>query len=408
MYNVIERPASGRQWLIVDALRRMRDTGSPGPTRRDRGGDRGGIEARRAARVGVNLKEIAERAGVSLATVSNVVNGYRPVGEQTRRRVQQAIDELGYAPNLSARHLRRGRTGIIALAIPELNNPYFAELAGAAMREATRLGYTLVMEDTAADREAELALAGGSHRRTIDGLIFSPVRLSRHDVLARTSDTPLVLIGEGVYDVPYDHIAIDNIAASHAAVRHLVSLGRRRIAFVGAQVGDPEGARYGDQDDAVQTGDNRQSAHLRLRGYREALAAAGLPFDPALVATTPQFGRRDGLLALRDLLSRDRPPDAVFGYNDLVAIGALRAIAEAGLRVPDQIAVIGIDDIEEGRFSNPTLTTISPDKEQIGRLAVRSLVARIEGRPVSPPADVAPPFSLVARESTLGGRHPVD
>ncbi|MDG4830774.1 LacI family DNA-binding transcriptional regulator [Solwaraspora sp. WMMD1047] len=365
--------------------------------------------------MGVNLKEIAERAGVSLATVSNVVNGYRPVGEQTRRRVQQAIDELGYAPNLSARHLRRGRTGIIALAIPELNNPYFAELAGAAMREATRLGYTLVMEDTAADRAAELALAGGSHRRTIDGLIFSPVRLSREDVLARTSDTPLVLIGEGVYDVPYDHIAIDNIAASHVAVRHLVSLGRRRIAFVGAQFGDPEGARSGDRDgvhagarEGVQAGDHRQSAHLRLRGYREALEAAGLPFDPALVATTAQFGRRDGLLALRDLLARDRPPDAVFGYNDLVAIGALRAIAEAGLRVPEQIAVIGIDDIEEGRFSNPTLTTIAPDKEQIGRLAVRSLVARIEGRPISPPADVAPPFRLVARESTLGGRRLVD
>jgi DNA-binding LacI/PurR family transcriptional regulator len=338
----------------------------------------------------VSLKDIAERAGVSLATVSNVVNGYRPVAEPTRLRVQQAIDELGYSPNLSARHLRRGRTGLIALAIPELNNPYFAELAGAAIREAAGLGYTLVMEDTAGDRETELTLACGSRQHIIDGLIFSPVQIGREEVLGRSTTTPLVLIGEGVYDVPHDHIAIDNIAASHVAVQHLVSLERRRIAFIGAP------------DDI-----NRQSAHLRLRGYREALTAAGLPLDPSLIAGTALFGRPDGLRAMRHLLDRDERPDAVFAYNDLTAIGAMRAILEAGLRIPEDIAVIGIDDIEEGRFSSPTLTTIAPDKENIARLAVRALVARIEGKPVTPPYDVQPPFRLVTRESTLGGRRPV-
>jgi DNA-binding LacI/PurR family transcriptional regulator len=340
--------------------------------------------------VGVSLKEIAARAGVSLSTVSNVVNGYRPVGEETRQRVQDAIDELGYAPNLSARHLRSGRTGIVALAIPELDNPYFAELAGAAIREAAGLGYTLVMEDTAGERERELMVIDNSRRQIVDGLIFSPVAVTREEVLARDPATPMVLIGEGVYDVPHDHIAIDNIAASHVAVQHLVSLDRYRIAFIGAQAGD-----------------HRQSAHLRLRGYREALAGAGLPFDAALAAPTMAFGRADGLLAMRDLLARRQPPDAVFAYNDLVAIGAMRAVAEAGMRIPDDIAVIGIDDIEEGRFSNPTLTTISPDKEHIGRLAVQALVARIEGKPVQPPYDVQPPFRLVTRESTLGGRRVV-
>ncbi|RLP89023.1 LacI family DNA-binding transcriptional regulator [Micromonospora sp. CV4] len=334
----------------------------------------------------VSLKDIAERAGVSLATVSNVVNGYRPVGERTRQRVQQAVDELGYSPNLSARHLRRGRTGLIALAIPELNNPYFAELAEIAIREAAGLGYTLVMENTAADREAELLLLDGSRRHIIDGLIFSPVRIGRAEVLARTADSPLVLIGEGVHDVPHDHIAIDNVAASHAAIQHLVGIGRRRIAFIGAAYG-------GD----------RQSAHLRLRGYREALAAAGLPYRAGLVAPTREFGRRDGEQAMRDLLALDEPPDAVFGYNDLVAIGALRALTEAGHRAPRDVAVIGIDDIEEGRFSNPTLTTIAPDKEAIGRLAVRRLVARIEGTQVTAPLTVQTPFRLICRESTSAG-----
>ncbi|SBT65865.1 transcriptional regulator, LacI family [Micromonospora sediminicola] len=332
--------------------------------------------------MGVSLKDIAERAGVSLATVSNVVNGYRPVGESTRQRVQQAIDELGYTPNLSARHLRRGRTGLIALAIPELTNPYFAELADVAIREAAGLGYTLLMENTAGERTEELTLLDGAQRHIIDGLILSPVAIGRNEVLGRRAQLPLVLIGEGVYDVPYDHIAIDNVAASRTATAHLVALGRRRIAFVGAPPWD-----------------DRQSAHLRIRGYREALVEAGMPFDLRLVAPTAQFGRTDGERAMRHLLTLDEPPDAVLAYNDLTAIGALRALARAGVRVPDDVAVAGIDDIEEGRFSNPTLTTIAPDKREIGRLAVRRLVARIEGD-ARPPAHEQPTFRLVERESS--------
>lgn len=335
--------------------------------------------------MGVSLRSIAERAGVSLATVSNVVNGYRPVAEQTRRRVQQAIDELGYTPNLSARHLRRGRTGLIALAIPELTNPYFAELAEMAIQEAAALGYTLVMESTDADSATELALLDGSRRRVVDGLILSPVRIGRAEVLARAGTLPLVLIGEGVSDVPHDHIAIDNVAASRAAVAHLVELGRRRIGFIGARGPD-----------------DRQSAQLRLRGYREALAGAGLAVRTELIAVTDRFGRSDGHAAMRALLALDQPPDAVFAYNDLLAIGALRAAAQAGYRVPRDLAVIGFDDIEEGRYTNPSLTSISPDKAAIARLAVRRLVDRIEGQPVRPPYDVQPPFTMTLRQSTEG------
>lgn len=355
-----------------------------------------------AARHGVSLREIAERAQVSLATVSNVVNGYRPVSEATRRRVQQAVDELGYTPNLAARHLRHGRSGVIALTVPELENPYFAELAATVVEQAHRHGYTVVLDYTGGDRETELNRLAGLADRIVDGMIFSPVRLNRDDVLGRSSRMPLVLIGESVYDVPFDHIAIDNVAASHVAVEHLVALGRRRIAFVGAH---PD--------------HTRAPAHLRLRGYLDALAAAGLPVVPELIAATAQFGRPDGFAAMRRLLdgtpepgNQTRPdgtpepgdpkarPDAVFAYNDLVAIGALHAIRLAGLRVPDDIAVIGFDDIEDGRFSNPTLTTISPDKQHLGRLAVGQLIARIEGRPVQPLGDVQPPFRLVVRESS--------
>jgi len=334
---------------------------------------------------GVSLKDIAKRAGVSVATVSNVVNGYRPVGEATRERVRRAIDELGYSPNLSARHLRGGRTGIIALAIPELNNPYFAELAEATIREAGKHGYIVLLDHTNGDRDKELLVCQDFRAQVIDGLILSPVQLDRTDVLNRTSKTPMVLIGERVYGVPYDHIAIDNTAASAAAMQHLLDIGRRRIAFIGAQADV-----------------NRQPAHLRLLGYRKALRTAGLPFDPHLVVTTAQFGRRDGAAGLRQLMTLPSPPDAVFAYNDLIAIGAMHAARELGVAVPDDVAVVGFDDIDEGRYSNPTLTTISPDKDGIGSRAVASLIGRLQGSRDDRPEEIQVPFALVTRQSTLG------
>jgi DNA-binding LacI/PurR family transcriptional regulator len=335
----------------------------------------------------VSLKDIAKLAGVSVATVSNVVNGYRPVGKATRERVRRAIDELGYSPNVSARHLRNGRTGIIALAIPELTNPYFAELAAATIREATLHGYTLLLDYTDGDRDKELEVSAGFRAQIIDGLILSPVQLDRADILMRTNKTPMILVGERVYDVPYDHIAIDNVAASEAAMRHLLSLGRRRIAFIGAQ-----------------TDANREPAHLRLRGYRTALESAGLAYDADLVVTTASFRRYDGAAGVRALMALAEPPDAVFAYNDLIAIGAMRAACELGVAVPDDIAVVGFDDIEEGRYSNPTLTTISPDKEAIGSRAVASLLSRLDGSREDPPEEIEIPFTLVGRESTLGRR----
>ena len=343
------------------------------------------VQERKESSVVVSLKDIAQRAGVSVATVSNVVNGYRPVGAATRQRVQQAIDELGYSPNLSARHLRSGRTGIIALAIPELNNPYFAELADAAIREAGDHGYTVLLDYTDGDREKELLVSQGFRAQVIDGLILSPVQLDRVDVLNRRSDTPMVLVGESVYDVPYDHIAIDNVAASVAAMRNLLDLGRRRIAFVGAQAEM-----------------NRQPAHLRLLGYREALLSAGLRYESKLVVTTDYFGRADGAAGLRQLMRARRPPEAIFAYNDLIAIGILRAAIELGVRVPEDVAVVGFDDIEEGRYSNPTLTTISPDKSRIGSQAVNCLIGRLNGTRHARPEEVQVPFKLIARESTLG------
>lgn len=333
--------------------------------------------------MGASLKDVARLAGVSVKTVSNVVNNYPHVTPGMRERVQRAIDELGYRPNLTARHLRKGRTGIIALAVPELGNPYFAELAGAVIDAAARHDYTVLLDHTAGQREKEVLVSQGFRAHVIDGLILSPIELEAADLLGRIDDAPLVLLGEREYDAPYDQIAIDNVAAARTAVRHLTGLGHRRIAFLGAR---RESAR--------------QPAHLRLRGWREELAAAGLPGDDSLVAATDGYGRWDGAAAMNALLDRGTRPDAVFAYNDLMALGAMRALVERGLRVPQDVSVVGFDDVEEGRFSTIALTTVSPDKQAIARLAVERVVARLTGTPQITPERITPGYTLVTREST--------
>ncbi|OKI71019.1 LacI family DNA-binding transcriptional regulator [Micromonospora sp. CB01531] len=327
------------------------------------------------------LKDVAERAGVSVKTVSNVVNGYQHVRPDTRARVEQAIAELNYRPNLSARSLRKGRTGVIALAVPELDIPYFAELARHVVTAAAEHGWTVLIDQTGGGPEQERKAARGIGDHLIDGLIFSPLALTAAD-LAGLDGLPMVLLGERVDHGPADHVMIDNVSAARQITAHLVGLGRRRIAAIGAQR-TPEGA----------------SARLRLAGYAAALADAGLGYDERLVAPAAAWHRADGAAAMRALLDSGVRPDAVFCFNDTLALGALRALHEAGLRVPEDVAVAGFDDIEDGRFSIPTLSTVAPDKERIARLAVDLLADRLDADRGAPPRELVAPHRLALRES---------
>lgn len=328
------------------------------------------------------LKDVAERAGVSVKTVSNVVNGYVHVRPDTRARVEEAIAELNYRPNLSARHLRKGRTGVIALAVPELDIPYFAELARYVVNAAAAYGWTVLIDQTGGRREQERVVASGITDHLIDGLIFSPLALTAED-LAGLDGAPMVLLGERVEHGPADRVVIDNVTAAREITAHLIQLGRRRIAAIGSQRTD-EGA----------------SARLRLAGYADALRAAGLDYDEALVAPASAWHRADGAAAMQGLLTSGVRPDAVFCFNDTLALGALRALHEAGLRVPEDVAVVGFDDIEDGRFSIPTLSTVAPDKEKIAQLAVELLANRLDGDRTAPAREVSAPYRLEIREST--------
>ncbi|GAA1712676.1 LacI family DNA-binding transcriptional regulator [Kribbella yunnanensis] len=333
----------------------------------------------------VTLREVAERAGVSIRTVSNVVNDFHQVAPATRARVQRAVDELGYRPNTAARNLRSGRSGLIALVLPELDVPYFAELTRAVIEQAAAAGYTVVVDQTDGDpvRERELVMRG-SRAAMFDGMIFNPLALGDGDLRDRPSSTPVVLLGERVVHGGLDHIMIDNVGAAELATRHLIDLGRRRIAAIGDQIDE-----------------TRQTGRLRTLGYRAALRSASRKVIKELIRPTEFFHRADGAAAMADLLALPEPPDAVFCYNDLLALGALRTILGRGLRVPEDIALVGFDDIEDGRYSTPSLTTISPNKNEIAKNAVQLLLNRLDGDS-SVPAEISAEYTLEIRESTLG------
>ena len=330
------------------------------------------------------LRDVAEHAGVSMRTVSNVVSGYTHVSAKMRDRVMLAIEQLDYRPNPVARTLRTGRTGMLALVVPEIDVPYFSELARDVISAAAEVGYRVMIDQTGHDhdREKEL-LTGGDRQMLFDGILFSPL-VTKAELLEMNDRTsmPLVLLGEHEFDGRYDHVAIDNVQAAFDATTHLITLGRSRIAAIGAQ----------PQEDYA-------TPQQRTEGYKSALVAAGIAFDPALQLPATHYRRADGYRAAVELLRVSPRIDAIFCYSDLLAMGAMRAVFDAGLRVPEDVAVIGIDDIDEGRFSRPTLSTVSLDTPFIAQQAVARIAARIED-PASPAVEVVAPHRLIQREST--------
>ncbi len=333
----------------------------------------------------VHLKDIAAYTGFSAKTVSNVINGnYARVSAKTRAQILDAIEKLSYQPDIAARHLRKAHVGVIALAIPYLANPYFTEVATAITAAAIEHSYTVLLDYTEGKRENELLLVKGLRPHLIDGLILDAQALTTEDLQPEEIKKPIVLLGERFFGAPYDHVIIDNVAAAHLATSHLLSLGKRRIAAIGV----------------VERGLS-ETPVLRLQGFLQALREAGQETDPTLLIPMDSWHRANGAEAMRYLLSLKHPPDAVFCFNDLLALGAMSVLHEAGLHIPRDVAVVGVDDIEDGHYATPTLTTIAPDKEEISRLAVSLLLGRIKGTRQQPPEQIAVPFHLHVRKSTV-------
>lgn len=329
------------------------------------------------------MRDVADRAGVSVKTVSNVVNGFVHVRPATRARVETAIAELDYRINVSGRNLRRGRTGMIGLAIPELRNPYFAELADTFMHAAEERGLVLLIEHTGSAGERELDALRSGRRQLTDGLLFSPMTMDPTDLSPFEGlDYPLVMLGERVFGAQVDHVTMNNREAARTATVHLAERGCRNIAVIGAHRDEVMG-----------------SAALRYQGYLDGLASSGLPPDARRVGFVDHWRRSTGATAMAEMLDSGVPIDGLFAMNDALALGALHVLHQRGVRVPDDVAIVGFDDINEVRYAAPPLSSIAPGREEISRVAVDMLIERIEGRGQESRLVVAD-YKLSARAST--------
>ena len=327
----------------------------------------------------VTMADVAREAGVSAMTVSRVINDKGDVSEETRHRVLKVIERVGYRPSGIARGLATRRTGTFGLVIPDVANPFFADVARGAEEVAYAHGYNVFLCNTDEDPDRELAVLGSLDEKQVDGLVLCSSRLSEdelHKVVSRHAS--FVLVNRRLVGARAHSVLLDDEQGGRLATQHLLRMGRRTVGLV---VG-PE---------------TSHSGHLRAKGYRAALAAAGLPYYADWVRSCVPVvdgGRRASL----ELLDTHPEVTGLVCYNDLVAVGALQAAKELGRRVPGDVAIVGHDDILLAGLVTPALTTCSVPRQDLGAQAVHLLLQQLDSS-AEPPRDIILPTELVVRAS---------
>lgn len=328
--------------------------------------------------------DVARLAGVSQAMVSYVVNGSPSVSlsDETRQRVLDAIDSLGYVPDNAARSLRTRKTLTIAGVIPDITNPFYPAFERGVQDVAERHGYSLITCNTDGVESKELKCLRLARQGQVDGVVGVFFRLTaRHLRPLLERGVPFVRVEpapQPVGPLPLDNLYVDNVAAAYQAVSYLIAHGHRRVAMLAGQSG-PQASR--------------------IQGYRRALLDHALPIDDALIQGQG-FQADDGYRAMAELLKQPSTPTALFAANDLIAMGAMAALRDAGLHVPDDVSIVGMDDIPAARLVTPPLTTISLFPEQLGRRAADMLFERLEGTVSGRGRCESMPFDLMIRGST--------
>jgi LacI family transcriptional regulator len=330
----------------------------------------------------VTIRDVARRAGVSPMTVSRVINDSELVSPDTRRRVEDAIGELGYVPSRLARGLSAKRTGTLALIVPDVANPFFTLIVRGAEDVARRAGYRVILCDTRADLTIEREVIEEMLAHRVEGILIAPVSDRSREHLRRLTafNVPFVLVDRTVPGIDADAVLGDSAEGAQRLVEHLLSLGHRRIGMI-------------VESDDVST------ARDRRIGYQTALRAADLPADPQLVARA-SVDPAGGYAGMRRLLALDEPPSAVFTVNNLVAVGAIEAVRSAGMEVPDDVALVCFDDIEYASRLYPFLTVMEQPAETFGTLSTQLLLERIENRAPERPRVVVLPAQFVVRRSS--------
>jgi DNA-binding LacI/PurR family transcriptional regulator len=331
------------------------------------------------------IKDVAARAGVSRQTVSRVINDKGEIRSQTRQRVLAAIDELGYRPNAAARSIVVGRTCTLGCISPNLTDYTFANIIEGAQAEARRLGYFVLTGSARTEADVEPLLEQLLHRQ-IDGLlVLNPRADERYRYFLPLIDKGLavVYVNNTPQGAPVSAVRCDDRHGGYQATRHLVDLGHKAIA-------------------TILGPDNEECTFDRLDGYRQALNEAGLPVDRGLV-DQGDWSATSGYEATQRLLEAGRPFTALFAQNDQMAVGAIRALREAGRQVPGEVSIVGFDDIPLASYFDPPLTTLRQPMQESGTRAARLLVQTVED-PSRPPEQIAIPARLVVRASCAAPR----
>ncbi len=329
-------------------------------------------------RVAATLRDVAREARVSTATVSRVINGHGNVTAATRARILRVVERLRYVPDSAARSLSTGLTHTIGVLLPDLHGEFFSEIIRGIDQAARRRGLHLLLSGIHGSA-AEAALAIRALRGRVDGLlIMSPYADSAFLADQSSDDTPAVLMNSPVRGNSLSSFLLDNRGGARAMVRHLVGIGHRRIAFIAG----PQ-----DNFDATE----------RLAGYCEAIAESGT--DVREFVLPGDFSEDSGYRAAQRLLTLDERPDAVFAANDMTALGCLRAFNEAGVSVPDDVALAGFDDIPLARFVAPPLTTVRVPMAELGARALDGVADAVAGPGASPTSTEVVRTELVVRVS---------
>ena len=326
-----------------------------------------------------SIKDIARAAKVSHPTVSRALRHSPLVKLETAERIRRIASTMGYRPSAIARSLVTRKTNTIGVVVTTISDPFIGEVVSGIEETANNHGYSVILANSNADPEREVKVVHSFHERRVDGILITSSRVGAlYLPLLRELKVPIVLInnqhpGEFVHSV-----MIDNVTASRDATRHLTRLGHKRIAYIRDQ--------FGFQSDAE-----------RLAGYRRALEEAGLPLFPELIAAGDSRAE-GGTRAMRQLLTLSIPPTALFCYNDMSALGALSCIRANGLKVPQDISVVGFDDLMIASYTDPPLTTIRQPKRQMGGAAMEMLLKLFSG--VQSETHMKMPGELIVREST--------
>ncbi|GAA0468088.1 LacI family DNA-binding transcriptional regulator [Alkalibacillus silvisoli] len=326
-----------------------------------------------------NIHEVAKQAGVSSATVSRVLNEAPTVTEKTRQKVEQAIKQLNYEPSMLGRNLRNSESRLLLVLIPNFSNPYYTEIINGIEDYSVEHGYNILLCETDSNPKRENTFFNMVKNKLADGIISMDPTVNMSKLQDLALDHAIVMCSE--YDeyerIPY--VAIDNEAAAYKVMKHLIRLGHDQIALINSD----EKFLY---------------ARQRRKGYERALEEFGLPLRNELIYNTQNLDFQEGAQAIRKFSQLERNPTAAFAVSDTLAIGALKEVNVRGLKVPEDFALVGFDNISFSNMTNPTLTTVAQPMYQMGTTAASMLIKQLQGQEVD---SIMMDHELIIRESTL-------